>query len=109
MKNNTFSDGCYFRFRGTCIRAGQNWQNYRSSAAIRCFLVLPGSRYRNDEMRSCQCPACRWWQHEGYRCGPSDARISGNSFEGWQNLQVMKWRRQDRGGSIGPTKPPTHP
>ena len=54
----------------------------RSSATIRCFLVLPGSRYCDDEMSSRQCPACRWWHHEGYRPGSSDTRISGNGFGG---------------------------
>jgi hypothetical protein len=43
-------------FAATFICAGQN---RRSSAAIRCFLVLAGSRYRDDEMSSRQCPACR--------------------------------------------------
>jgi hypothetical protein len=78
-EEDSFSDGRYSRIRGTFIRAGQG-QNCRSSAAIRCFLVLPGSRYRDDEMSSCQYPACRWWQHEGYRYGTSDTGISRNSF-----------------------------
>jgi hypothetical protein len=45
-------------------------------------VVLPGSRYRDDEMSSCQCPACRWWQHDGYRCCSSDTGISRYSFGG---------------------------
>jgi hypothetical protein len=77
---NSLSDGRYSRIRGTFIRAAG--QNYRSSAAIRCFLVLRGSRYRDDEMSSCQYPACRWRQHEGYRCCSFDTRISGNSLDG---------------------------
>jgi hypothetical protein len=76
---NSFDDGCYSRIRGTFIRAGQN---YRSGAAIRCFLVLPGSRYRDDEVSNCQCPACRWGQHEGCRRCSSDAGRSANSFGG---------------------------
>jgi len=78
-EENSLSDNRYSRIRCTFIRAGQNG---RSSAAIRCFLVLPGSRYRDDEMSSCQYPACRWWQHEGYRCCSSDTGISTNSFDG---------------------------
>ena len=78
-EENSFSNGCYSRIHCTFVRAGQNC---RSSAAIRCFLVLRRSGYRDDEMSSCQCPACRWWQHEGYRCRSSDTCISGNSFDG---------------------------
>ena len=79
-EEDSLSDGRYSRIHCAFIRAAG--QNYRSSAAIRCFLVLPGSGYRDDEMSSCQCPACRWWQHEGYRCRSSDACVSGNSFDG---------------------------
>ena len=79
---NSFGDGCYSRIHCTFIRAAAAGQNYRSSATIRCFLVLPGSGYRDDEMSSCQCPACRWWQHEGYRCRSSDTGRSANSFGG---------------------------
>src|ERR1700730_2010572 len=78
-EENSFSDGRYSRIHCTFIRAGQNC---RSGAAIRCFLVLPGSGYRDDEMSSCQCPACRWWQHEGYRCGSSNTGIGTNSSDG---------------------------
>jgi hypothetical protein len=86
-EENSFSDGCYSRVHCAFVRARQNC---RSSAAIRCFLVLRGSGYRNDEMSSYQCAACRWWQHEGYRCRSSDTSISGNSFDGRQDLhQVM--------------------
>jgi hypothetical protein len=87
-EENSFSDGRYSRIHCTFVRAGQNC---RSSAAIRCFLVLLGSGYRNDEMSSCQCAACRWWQNEGYRCRSSDTCICGNSFDGRQDLhQVMR-------------------
>ena len=47
----------YPRIRSTFIRAGQD---YRSSATIRCIVVLRGSRYCDDEMSNRQCPACRW-------------------------------------------------
>ena len=71
---------CYSRIHCAFIRAAG--QNYRSSATIRCFLVLHSSRYRDDEMSRRQCPACRGWQHEGRRYGTSDTGISTNSFGG---------------------------
>lgn len=87
-EENSFSNGCYSRIHCTFVRAGQN---RRSSAAIRCLLVLRGSGCRDDEMSNCHCPACSWWQHEGYRCRSFDTCISGNSFDGRQDLhQVMK-------------------
>lgn len=36
----------------------------------------------DDEMSRRQCPACRWWQHEGHRYGTSDTGISTNSLDG---------------------------
>jgi hypothetical protein len=80
-EEDSISDGRCSRIQCSLLRR-RTGENCWSSAAIRRFLVLPGSRYRHDEMSGCQHPARRRWQHEGDRCGSSDTRISRNGFGG---------------------------
>src|SRR5882724_9468626 len=91
-EENFLSDGRSTRIRCTFLRS--TTQNCRASATIRCILVLRGSRYRVDDVRNCRTPAwhCSWCQHEGYRCGSSDAGISGTSHGGRQNLHTNEVR-----------------